>query len=276
MVVYDARPSTFTQLTTTTDWENLLSAGAFRDAPDGPNAFAPSFDVPGRNIVIALGNAAIRGQLWRCDAPVSTAIPAASGQNRIDRLVLRLTRGASTSSTVVVPTVIAGTPSGSPAMPPLVQTPTGIWDLPICSWTSTSAGALSSLVDQRRCSNDTWHDLRPLTNSFLGTVSGFVPPQFRFSDDGEFVDIAGYVQTPPTTGNYNNLSFATVPAQYRPVVTPVGWFITSVADGSATPVCQVGVDGTLQFHFMPGSLAQTVIGISGRYALQDTAGFIQV
>lgn len=151
MVIYDARPSSFTQLVTTSDWEALHSAiGGFSSIDfSAGSAFASSFDVPGRNIVIADGNIVIKGQLWRCDAPVSTAIPGASAQNRIDRLVLRLNRGASTSATVIQPVVITGTPSGSPVEPPLVQTPTGIWDYPICSWTATSAGALSGLTDER-------------------------------------------------------------------------------------------------------------------------------
>lgn len=151
MVIYDARPSAFTQLTTTADWEAFHSAIGGVSSIDFSvgSAFLPSLDVPGRNIVIADGNVVIKGQLWRCDSPVSTSIPAASAQNRIDRLVLRLNRGATTSATVVVPTVITGTPSGSPVEPPVVQTATGIWDYPICSWTATSAGALSGLTDER-------------------------------------------------------------------------------------------------------------------------------
>lgn len=151
MAVYDARPSAFTQLTTTADWEAFVSAIGGISAIDYSvgNAFTPSLDTPGRNAVMADGNIVIKGQLWRCDAPVSTAIPAASAQNRIDRLVLRLTRGATTSPTVIQPVVITGTPSGSPVEPPLVQTTTGIWDYPISSWTSTSAGAITTLVDER-------------------------------------------------------------------------------------------------------------------------------
>lgn len=110
MVIYDARPSSFTQLVTTSDWEALHSAiGGFSSIDfSAGSAFASSFDVPGRNIVIADGNIVIKGQQWQSDAPVSTAIPGASAQNRIDRLVLRLNRGASTSATVIQPVVIMG------------------------------------------------------------------------------------------------------------------------------------------------------------------------
>jgi hypothetical protein len=172
MAVYDARPSAFTQLSTTGEWEYIHSAMGVRDGIDSSvgNAFNPSLDTGGRNAVMADGNAVIKGQLWRCDAPVNTPIPAASAQNRIDRLVLRLTRTATTSPTVVQPVVITGTPSGTPVEPPLVQTTTGIWDLPISSWTSTSAGGLTGLVDERQYSIDIWHDLPAGTNGWgLGT-----------------------------------------------------------------------------------------------------------
>lgn len=167
MVIYDARPSSFTQLATTAEWEYIHSIMANLDGIDFSvgNAMNPSLDTPGRNAVMADGNAVVRGYLWRCDAPVSTAIPAASAQNRIDRLVLRLTRGATTSATVVQPTVVTGTPSGTPTIPPLTQTPTGIWDIPISSWTATSAGALTGLSDDR---DGNWKTIT--TGAFTGSL----------------------------------------------------------------------------------------------------------
>jgi hypothetical protein len=50
--------------------------------------------------------------------------------------------------------------------------------------------------------------------------------------------------------------------------------VTAVADGAATPVLSVGTNGALFFNFLPGSLAQTVIGIYGRFPL-DSTGLIQ-
>src|SRR5262249_33352318 len=149
MVTYDSRPSPFTQMTTMAEWEYLFSGAGCLTAIDASvgSAMVPSLDTGGRNIVIADGVIVMKGQLWRCDAPVSTSIAAASAQNRIDRLVIRLNRGASSAPTVVQPVVITGTPSGSPVTPPITQTPTGIWDYPVCHWTSTSAGALTTLVD---------------------------------------------------------------------------------------------------------------------------------
>jgi hypothetical protein len=117
--------------------------------------------------------------------------------------------------------------------------------------------------------------MRPLSGGFFGTISGFPPPQYRFSDDGKFVDIAGMIQTPIATGTYNAIAVYTMPPAYRTINPQSRWLVTSVADGAATPVLQLHADGTLQFHFLPASLVQTIIGVAGRYTLDDQNGFIQ-
>ena len=151
MTVTNARPSPFLTLNTDADWETITSGMGGDDGVilSPTTSLAPSLDTGGRNAVVAAGACVVKGKLWSCDAPVSTAIPAASGQNRIDRLVMRLNRTAGTAAAFIQPVVITGTPSGSPVIPSLVQTPTGNWDLPISHWTSTSAGGLTTLVDER-------------------------------------------------------------------------------------------------------------------------------
>lgn len=282
MATYDARPSSFTQLTTTGEWEYFASAAGLVNAIDGSigSAMLPSLDTGGRNAVIADGVSVIKGQLWRCDAPVSTPVPAASAQNRIDRLVLRYTRGAASSPTVIAPTIITGTPSGSPVLPPLVQTPTGIWDLPVCHWTSTSAGAISTLIDDRKLTNDSWHDMRPLSNAFVGSISGWPPPQYRFSDDGRYVETGGACQTPPTTGNYNGVAIVTLPPAYRPISgtserIAIPGNIGSQGTGGASPYLMLGSNGALSIGASATSLGQSIFSINGRFCLEDTAGFLQ-
>ena len=286
MAVYDARPSAFTQMTTTSEWEYLFSAAGGRDGIDLSigNAMTPSLDTPGRNAVIADGNALIRGQLWRCDAAVSTPIPAASAQNRIDRLVLRLTRAATTSVTVVQAFIISGTPSGSPTVPPLTQTPTGIWDLPICHYTATSAGGLTPLVDDRQFNYDTWHDMRPLINSFVGTIAQEWPPQYRLDTYSGEIIVAGAIQT-PGSGSYNGITFFNFPANspYIPA-QQVSWPVVPLGSGSPStnatagiPRCYVASAGQLQVNGIQGAQNSTLIRIGGRYAAGDSRysyGFI--
>jgi hypothetical protein len=278
MVVYDARPSAYNQLSTTSDWEAIWSLMGMPEAAiDGQYALghwmAPSLDTGGRNIVIDSGQAVVKGQLWRCDAPVSTPIPVASAQNRIDRLVLRINRGATTSATVVQPVVITGTPAGSPTIPALTRTPTGLWDYPVCYWTSTSSGAIQSLVDERRFTNDIWHDMRPLENNFVGTVSGRVPPQYRFSQDCKYVEVAGEFNTPPGTINPNNIEIFKFPTNYRPQVTH-RWWCGGITDGIATPSMYVNSNGSLAISLAPNATPQSTATMWGRFPLDDQNGFL--
>lgn len=120
---------------------------------------------------------------------------------------------------------------------------------------------------------ESWRDLRPLTGSFVGTISGQYPPQYRKCADGD-VELFGRVQMPPTAGNFNGITWGTLLPPYRPNHT-IQVPITAVADGAATPVVSITPSGQLQFAFLPASVAgSTVIGIDCRYPL-DSTGIIQ-
>jgi hypothetical protein len=143
------------------------------------------------------------------------------------------------------------------------------------TWSPGAAPAGSNQDITNNGATDTWHDMRPLQNSFVGTVAGQYPPQYRISPDGSYVQVAGYVQLGPGAGNQNSLTFFTMPPAYRPAVGGHRWLITGVADGAASPVVQVDTSGNLQFHFMPAtSIGSTLVGIYGEYPL-DSSGLIQ-
>ena len=216
MVTYDARPSSFTQLSTTSDWEAALSILGFESGVDASvgSAMVPSLDTGGRNAVLADGNIMIRGQLWRCDAPVSTPIPAASAQNRIDRLVLQLNRGATTSPTVIQALVVTGTPAASPVIPALVQTATGIWQFPISHWTSTSTGTLTGLIDDRFLSNDSWHNI--VGDSGWTALTNYGPLRYRFTPWGD-IQFSGAAQHTNVNAQLAINSANPLPPAYWPV-----------------------------------------------------------
>jgi hypothetical protein len=115
--------------------------------------------------------------------------------------------------------------------------------------------------------------MRPLTNSFIGTISGKYPPQYRKCADGD-VQLFGYVRTPAAAGNYNNLTFATLVAGYRPNRLIQAGLVANVADGIATPLVSVNTNGALQFNNMPGALAQSDLFFNIRFPL-DSTGIIQ-
>jgi len=234
MTTYDARPSAFTQLAATSEWEALLSIAGKLSGIDGSvgSAMVPSLDTGGRNAVIADGNAVIKGMLWRCDAPVSTPIPAASAQNRIDRLVLQLNRGATTSPTVIQPVVVTGTPAASPVIPALTQTTGGIWQLPVSHWTSTSAGALTTLVDDRFLANDSWHNV--VGDTGWSAISGVGPLRYRFTSSGE-VQFSGGAQHATSNATVQINSSNPLPPAYVPVSNK------TLSDGN-NPLARFAVD----------------------------------
>jgi hypothetical protein len=116
---------------------------------------------------------------------------------------------------------------------------------------------------------ETWHDLRPLLNSFVGTVAGRYPPQYRKTADGT-IEVEGFMQLPAA---YNSVTIATLPAVYRPGSNS-GWKGECWAETNVAPVgtpnCQIDTAGNLQLHNLPGGLVGTIVGIHMRYPLNST------
>jgi Collagen triple helix repeat (20 copies) len=122
---------------------------------------------------------------------------------------------------------------------------------------------------------DTWHDLRPLQNSFLNPGGSNLPAQWRLAPDG-FVDVAGRIRTPPTTGNYNSVVFATIgtPAACPPTGLTAQYPAMDVADGAATPKVNINDQGQMVLNYLPSSLVQTTLGIYGRFPSRSVTGQI--
>lgn len=112
----------------------------------------PTINSGARTASLGTGAAFVRG--FYIENPTTTytaAVPAQSAADRVDRLVLRLDRTASTAANWLKPVIVQGT-SGS-ATPPALQTSmTGSWDLPIARWTTKADGTLTGLVDERQLS----------------------------------------------------------------------------------------------------------------------------
>jgi hypothetical protein len=232
MTVTNARPSPFLTLTTDADWESFTNGAGNGDGVvmSPSTSLAPSLDTGGRNAVMAAGTAIIKGKLWSCDAPVSTAVPVASAQNRIDRLVLQLNRSAGTAAAFVQPVVVTGTPSGTPTIPALTQGSSGVWQLPISHWTSTSAGGLTSLVDERIDVGKTM-----LSGLAANMPTWLIRPTLYFqTDTGDLYIWYG--------SSWNFLSQAPSASQSMPAMTS-GWNIGGLAK------YKLNGDGDLQVSF---------------------------
>lgn len=264
MVTYDARPSSYTQMTTMAEWEAFLQACGIFDGIDGTTSFVPSLDTGGRNAVVSAGSCVIKGQLWRADAPVSTAIPAASAQNRVDMLVLQLNRAASTSPAILQPVVVAGA-SGSTNPPALTQNASGIWQIPVATWTSTSAGALTGLTDIRQLSGRT---VVSMTSTYHPSP---VHPRLGFEvDSGKVLFWNGttwsspqlITQTDPTDLTNNNLGG---PQRISAI------YNIPANDMKAGTVFEIDVPWTCQ---MQGQTLQLGLSVDGAaaFAVSETIG----
>lgn len=136
-----------TQITDVGGWEGFFSATQESGVIFG---LEPSLNSGARTVSVAIGSAFIRGFYKPNSGTLATGVPGASAQNRVDRLVCRLNRSATLAADFIKFVILQGT-SGSTTPPALTQvlTTTGIWEQPICRWTSASNGTLSGLVDER-------------------------------------------------------------------------------------------------------------------------------
>lgn len=102
------------------------------------NSAAVYADSTGRQVKLRSGiSGLVRGYLWMSDTvsdEIIGSLPAnTSGNPRIDRLVLRLTRSTRQVRTLFV----QGTASATPVAPALTQdlsVTTGVWDFPLARW----------------------------------------------------------------------------------------------------------------------------------------------
>jgi hypothetical protein len=110
---------------------------------------APSINSGARTVSTATGAAFVRGfYIANPTTTYTVTVPAHSVGDRVDRLVLRLDRTASTAANWLKPFISEGT-SGSLTPPALLASETASWDLPLCRWTTKADGTLSGLVDER-------------------------------------------------------------------------------------------------------------------------------
>lgn len=133
------------QITTAAEWEGYFSAAQLDGVTSG---LTPTINSGARTASVGAGGAWLRGFFKPVSSTAAKAVPAASAQDRVDRLVVRLDRDAATSATYIVPTVLTGT-AGTTTPPALTRGTTGAWDLPISRWTSKADGSLTGMADER-------------------------------------------------------------------------------------------------------------------------------
>lgn len=125
-------------------FRELIDDGVLGSVADG--TLRVTGDGSGMNVKLAAGSAIVRGYYYNNSAQLTLTIGAASGQPRIDRVVLQLDISAPVASDRIKAIVKPGTPAGSPSAPALTQTDTGIYEVSLfqvpvsVSATSIAAG----------------------------------------------------------------------------------------------------------------------------------------
>lgn len=138
--------------------------------------------------------------------------------------------------------------------------------------TATMPGTGTSQANP--ATSETWHDLRPLVNNFVGSVAGAYPPQYRKLADGN-VQIVGTVKTPTAAQlpNPNGTTWGTLPAGWRPLSNDGYYFpvhLTTNQTPVGTPVVQIHADGTLTFQNLPTTYNALNIHIDAIFPLDNT------
>lgn len=107
-------------------WSIMARFWAQSGVTDYANMLEVYGDSSGRQVKVKTGRACVRGHWYENTAEETVAIAAnASGNPRIDRIVLRLDPSANS----IVLAVVQGTPAGSPSAPSLTQTDVGTYEL---------------------------------------------------------------------------------------------------------------------------------------------------
>lgn len=114
------------------------------------NNLGPYSDSDGRQVKVPTGRAIVRGHYYENASPTKVlAIAAnASGNPRIDRVVLRLDPSANS----VTLAVLQGTPAGSPSAPALTQTDVGVFEISLARVTVANGATNivpADVIDER-------------------------------------------------------------------------------------------------------------------------------
>lgn len=195
------------------------------------------------NVEIHIGAALVNGKLYESDATEQLAVGAnASGNARIDTLVLRTDYTAQTIRQVIK----QGTPAGSPVRPSLTQS-ASIWEIPLAD--IAVANGFSTIVDinitdRRRAIHATGAGWQPYVYG-LGHI-----PNGAYNASGE--SVAGLAIPISTTGNMMVKEMRFSPAETATRTIAWGIFVEDLNDEDAANAI---------LRYVGGNLAGTSVGL---------------
>lgn len=156
--------------------------------PGLTNELEVTANASGMHVFVDTGTAWQLGFYYENTASLTVDVDAASVQDRIDRIVVRLD---TTANTMVVH-VIKGTPAATPSEPPLLAGPV-IWDLPLARVFVDSAAVTigaPDLTDERQWSTIDADTLDGHDSTYFATAKGYKSNTYvinTYSTGGEVI-----------------------------------------------------------------------------------------
>lgn len=181
------------------------------------------------SVDVATGAAYIKGFFYENDALTTLAIAAnASGNPRIDRIILRIDFAAQTVRLVV----LQGTAAATPALPALTQIYGTTWEISLAYvWVANGFATIG---------NAEIHDERLFTQTAGGlAVSDLSGGNLIFNS--EFMGYGDLISAPPTTAPEGWTVFGTIPtivSATKPTAQPRGRALQMTAGGANRGIAQ--------------------------------------
>jgi hypothetical protein len=191
----------------------------------------------GLRTILQPGSAILRGYFFRMPDPQEMVHDAGDSQPRYDRVILRLDLNQPIGDRIK-PAVVKGDPAASPAVPALVQTDTGIFEIP-CYYVLVPANATGfstgNITPEKRYIYNTWTTGRRPEIPVIGRDFGYniTTKSWEFYDGDGWKHIAQGL-------SYNDLS-------NKPSAT---WLDgTTVFKQDAAPTAAQGANGDVVLEY---------------------------
>lgn len=264
-------------------WSIMARFWAQSGVTDYANKLEVYGDSSGRQVKVKTGRASVRGHWYENTAEETVAIAAnASGNPRIDRVVLRLDPSANS----IVLAVVQGTPAGSPSAPSLTQTDVGTYELTLAKVAvanGASTIAAGDVTDERTYVDGIYGNWTPAITGTGANPTG-ASGTGRYTKIGKNVKgwgrITGFSyagagamrlslpETPAATGGSTRLGVCQL---YNSSTNGISHWQLELVSGTAQPIRQehaapIDFDLLVPYKYMTGSdLATLVTGFTIEY-----------
>lgn len=221
-------------------WSIMARFWAQSGVTDYANMLEVYGDSSGRQVKVKTGRACVRGHWYENTAVETVAIAAnASGNPRIDRIVLRLDPSANS----IVLAVVQGTPAGSPSAPALTQTDVGTYELTLARVAvanGASTIAAGDVTDERTYVDGIYGPWTPvITASSSNPTASATSGENRYTRVGDQVTGVGHMQVTAAGSGTIRIPLPMAPRSSASSWMIVGEWLLVTGSGTATETGQI-------------------------------------